>query len=57
MTPLEFKKLRLQNCYEFKADLARVLDCTKQTIWNYENGERKIPDKVADIMNKLTSRL
>ena len=57
MTPEEFEKLRLQNCYKFQADLALVLGCTRQTVWNYENGYREIPAKVADRMNKLTSRL
>ena len=57
MTPTEFKKLRLQACYESQTELAGEIGLSKQAIHLYENGKRPIPGPIAYIMERLTSRL
>jgi transcriptional regulator with XRE-family HTH domain len=33
--------------------VARELGCTKQAVWKYENGERRVPLETAPVLAKL----
>ena len=51
-----FKEIRLITGYSPTA-LAKILDVSRQTISNYENGHRRIPDDMADRLTNYFGQL
>ena len=52
MTPAQFKAIRLSKDMS-RADLAKLLQITRMTVYNYETGKTRINGTVALVMQLL----
>ena len=52
MTPAQFKAIRLSKDMS-RAELAKILQVTRMTVYNYETGKTKINGTVAMVMQFL----